>query len=441
MLDVLLLNSPLEFQKSKNKEQYLPPIGLGYIMTYLLKDNINAKLNDCIYLNQNFDEICHLIRSKKPRYLGINVFSTNIHIVKEIVKKIPKDIKVIIGGQLVKCIYKEIASWNVEHKIIAVCGEGELIIPDIIKESVKEKPIMINDNCTVYRVDNTSIYFPEDISQIVLDRNLFKNRILKNRFNLQEACMVSSRGCIYNCAFCGGAKSLNEDICTRIRSKDSIIDEINEIKKVNPEVQSIRMLDDLFLRSRRSIKEAIEIFQIVQLKWRAMAHIYSFRNNQDLLQELSRCGCLEVFVGIETGSNRMRKKINKLGTAEEVYECIKAILNANINVKGYFMYGLPEENLEDMQETYRLARELKEASENTKAMFRNSTFQFRPYHGTLLYEQLKEKNIKLEGIQSNNSLNSIKGRTQFNYSAGNFSECPDNVLNDFIINTLKMNED
>lgn len=278
-------------------------------MTYLLKDNINAKLNDCIYLNQNFDEICHLIRSKKPRYLGINVFSTNIHIVKEIVKKIPKDIKVIIGGQLVKCIYKEIASWNVEHKIIAVCGEGELIIPDIIKESVKEKPIMINDNCTVYRVDNTSIYFPEDISQIVLDRNLFKNRILKNRFNLQEACMVSSRGCIYNCAFCGGAKSLNEDICTRIRSKDSIIDEINEIKKVNPEVQSIRMLDDLFLRSRRSIKEAIEIFQIVQLKWRAMAHIYSFRNNQDLLQELSRCGCLEVFVGIETGSNRMRKKL------------------------------------------------------------------------------------------------------------------------------------
>lgn len=130
-----------------------------------------------------------------------------------------------------------------------------------------------------------------------------------------------------------------------------------------------------------------------------------------------------------------------MGTAEEVYECIKAILNANINVKGYFMYGLPEENLEDMQETYRLARELKEASENTKAMFRNSTFQFRPYHGTLLYEQLKEKNIKLEGIQSNNSLNSIKGRTQFNYSAGNFSECPDNVLNDFIINTLKMNED
>ena len=77
----------------------------------------------------------------------------------------------------------------------------------------------------------------------------------------------------------------------------------------SPSVQSIRVLDDLFLRDFNSVNNAISIFsEFPNMHWRGMAHVVSLKNSLENLHNLRISGCQELFLGIESGSEKIRKK-------------------------------------------------------------------------------------------------------------------------------------
>lgn len=104
-----------------------------------------------------------------------------------------------------------------------------------------------------------------------------------------------------------------------------------------------------------------------------------------------------------------------------------------------FMYGFPDETQEDMEETYKLACELRNISEKCEGTFRPSVFQFRPYHGTRLYNEILEKGIDIPNCHYNSSY-TLKGRSQFNFCSGNYSRVPDEILEEYIVKTQKIME-
>ena len=171
-----------------------------------------------------------------------------------------------------------------------------------------------------------------------------------------------------------------------------------------------------------------------------MVHVLSLINNITKADELPQSHCRELFIGIESGSERVRKHINKRGTKQEILEVASAILKNNIDLKGYFIYGFPDETEEDFKETYDLALRIKEISMKTGGQFRTSVFQFRPYHGTELYFEIEKKGGIMHPCVFNQSISQFEGRSQFNFSFGNYSLEPDNVLNDYIIKTQKLGE-
>lgn len=440
MKDIILVNTPLSRDKFISKEKFLPPIGLGYIQTYLEEENLEVELLDSLFLNLSVEEIKNIIKKERPRFVGLNVFTPNMEIVKEIIEGIPDEVEIILGGQVMKNVYQDFVKWNVLHILHIVIGEGELIIPDIVCERVKESPILETGLCKVYHVTSESLYFPYDLSKIKLNRNIFKNRNMINHFGLEEACMISSRGCLYQCAFCGAANGRNKDTICRERKEEDLLEEINQIKRFTPNVSCIRMLDDLFLRNRHSIIKAMDIFKKVNLNWRAMAHILSFKCNEDLIPLLKESGCLELFVGIESGSESMRKFINKSGDVAYVTHIIQEMLRNGISVKGYFMYGFPDETNEDMNQTYQLAKKLHTIASSVEGNFRNSTFQFRPYHGTELYNYVMAKGKKIGEFVQDKKLQDWKGRQQFNIVSGNYSACSQVEIDNYISRTLLLNE-
>ena len=75
------------------------------------------------------DEILNYISFCKPKYLGINVFSQNINIVKRIIESIDINCECFIGGQVVKCIYKDILLWNLSNPLNIIIGDGEYMEP------------------------------------------------------------------------------------------------------------------------------------------------------------------------------------------------------------------------------------------------------------------------------------------------------------------------
>lgn len=438
----ILFNSPIFWDSAKENEQYLPPLGLGYIATYLEKAGINVEIIDCVKGKKSVSEIIGIINKTQPDYIGINIFTQNYEIVKHIIENIEANCICFIGGQAVKSIYQELLQWNVKNRLNIIIGEGEFIIPQLVIGNCTQTPEEQKDQKYVYRVNVNSPYFPKDISDLYLNRKHLGNEIIVNHYGEKEISIITSRGCMFDCAFCGGAKSLNKDISIRTRTEESVIQEISEALLAYPNIKSVRILDDLFLRNKKSIDIANNIFsQFSQLSWRGMAHVLSLNGEIGKIKELKKGKCRELFIGIESGSETIRKRINKLGDVGSILSVSREILQNGIDLKGYFIYGFPKETKEDFQKTYELAIKLKNISLNLPGTFRTSVFQFRPYHGTQLYNEILKDGGIIHGCKFNESINCFEKRSQFNFDSGNYSMESDEVLNDYIIRTQGLAEE
>lgn len=442
MKKFILFNSPIFWDATKEKEQYLSPLGLGYIATYLEKAGIDVTIVDCVKERKSVNDIVDFINKTHTDYIGINIFTQNYEMVKYIIESITITCDCFIGGQVVKSIYLDILRWNTQNRLNIIIGDGEFIIPALVSGRCKQIPEQENDQKVVYRVNKNSEYFPKDISNIFLNRKYLGNEIIYNHYGEKEIAIITSRGCAFDCAFCGGAKSLNKDITTRIRTEESVITEIREILSAYPDIQSIRVLDDLFLRNGKSIDMTNNIFlKFPHLSWRGMVHVLSLAKDVEKVKKLRRGRCRELFIGIESGSESVRRKINKLGTIDDIITVSKAILESGIDLKGYFIYGFPGETKEDFQKTYELASKIKEISTNTTGTFRTSVFQFRPYHGTQLYNEIVKSTGIIHECEFNQSISKFEGRSQFNFDFGNYSKEKDEILNQYIIKTQELTKE
>lgn len=442
-MKVLIINSPLFREyNSLYDEDSLPPIGLGYIATNLQRNGIETHLIDAIHLRISLDNLIASVKYFKPEFLALNIFTTNQHLVRELVESLNISCHVIIGGLSVKELYKNIFDWKSNNRIDVVIGDGELIVNDIVNNCLKEQPFKTAENRRVFRVDGGSQYFVHDISNVPLNRNVFLNEPVKHPFGFMEANIVTSRGCIYSCTFCAASRVLNREFPIREKSKESIIAELSDIIIKYPKVTSIRVLDDLFLKTKDTIHKAIDVFSKSGLKWRSMAHVSTFNNvDLDTLRALKNSGCSELFIGIESGSPKILKRIKKTHNLDTIVDNLTRVLQAGINIKGYFIFGFPDETKEDMQMTYELAAKLNGISFQHGAQFRTSVFQYRPYHSTAIYNELKAKGIDLDADQMapNQELSYLVGRIQFNFHSRNVSAVDLETLHSYIYRTTNLN--
>jgi anaerobic magnesium-protoporphyrin IX monomethyl ester cyclase len=162
---------------------------------------------------------------------------------------------------------------------------------------------------------------------------------------------------------------------------------------------------------------------------------------EELMVSLKQSGCRELFIGIESGSPKILSAIGKTSNVQTIIKNLSKVFASGINMKGYFIYGFPNETKQDMDMTFELARTLKNLSNQFGANFRTSVFQYRPYHGTQIYHELEAKGIDLQvhSTEANKELSDLVGRLQFNFHSGNYSEVEDQVLNDYIYRTINLN--
>lgn len=442
---VIVVNSPL-FREVNDRydEDSLPPIGLGLIATSLKNVATQVQLIDAVALNIPLAQLIKEVNQKSPDFVCLNVFSTNLILVKEFVQSLKSSIHVILGGLSTKDLREEIFSWNLKISIDVVHGDGEKIVPAIVNDSLEQVPVIMEGRKRYFQIDKQSPYYVDDISLEELDRNFFVNEPVVHPFGFTEAAIITSRGCIYNCAFCAAARSLNKQMGVREKSTESVIAEINNIVDIYPDIDSIRVLDDLFLKTPHSIDKAIEIFSEFDLQWRAMAHVETFNKIDDLTaQKLKLSGCKELFIGIESGSPEILKSIHKCHKLDKIKYSVELLLRNGIDVKGYFILGFPGETIIDFQMTFDLAQHLSEYGKKYNSVFRTSVFQYRPYHGTELYHKIEEyqkSDVKdIDYIKPNEDLSEMVGRLQFNFHNGNHSAEPISVVQEYILKVTNLN--
>jgi hypothetical protein len=195
MIDILLINTPIIGTKRiPDPEDSVPPIGLGYIFTQLILSGYQCQFIDAYSNGQLQGEVLKTINESDAEYVGLNVFSSNLNIIRFLVENVVSPRKFILGGPRLKLWFLKIESWNVNGSVTLIVGEAELILPEIIR-----KPLQSEHNSSKLRivyVTPDSPFYPSNIN-LPLDRSIFKNEpVQKDELGIIEAHIIASRGCL-----------------------------------------------------------------------------------------------------------------------------------------------------------------------------------------------------------------------------------------------------
>lgn len=172
------------------------------------------------------------------------------------------------------------------------------------------------------------------------------------------AIIYTSLGCPFNCAYCNIHALYNGKPSIRFRSPEKIVEEIDFLVK-NYRVKNIKIIDELFvLREGRVIELCDLIIQRgYDLNMWAYARVDTV--NEKILKKMKQAGINWLCYGIESGSKKVRNRVVK-GQFEQdkIKKAIELTHNAGIYVIGNFMFGLPSDNFQTIQQTLNMAQEL-----------------------------------------------------------------------------------
>ncbi|WP_198959217.1 B12-binding domain-containing radical SAM protein [Bradyrhizobium canariense] len=247
--------------------------------------------------------------------------------------------------------------------------------------------------------------------------------------------MVASRGCPFDCSFCGAAVSSNPDVTVRMRKPERIMEEILNLK-ARLGVQRVRFVDDLFLANQRLMRTTLKAFVDARLdmRWDATGRINVLAGARDELFDLMvTAGCREVALGIESGSDRVLRYVDKKITVAQTVRAVTRLCRVGIDVKGYFILGLPTETRGEHQATLGLVRRLWDLTEGMPGRFRCSVFEYRPYPGTPDWQRLVDAGrlpaAMLDYSDRMDDADFPPDRDEFNFSTGlQFGEVPIDVI-------------
>ena len=168
------------------------------------------------------------------------------------------------------------------------------------------------------------------------------------------AFVVTSRGCPAGCRFCIKHVSYGNSI--RFRSPENVLAEIDLL--VGLGVKAVNMYADLFTVNRDHVMGICEgiVARGLKLRWTCNSRVDFV--DRELLRVMAQSGCWMIAWGLESGDNRMLRRMAKGVTTESAAQALRWAREAGIKNWGYFIIGLPGETEESIRRTIDFAKEL-----------------------------------------------------------------------------------
>lgn len=339
-----------------------PPLGLLYLVSSLKHNGFNnVYLKDLTFSENTEETVKKIIEQKKPAMIGITANSHDrfeaFDLIK-LVKKIKSDIVTILGGPHATLCPEETIK-NIPELDILVVGDGEFAIIEIARR-VQQKKDFANIKGIYYRKRDKSISKnPSREINMDLDRYFFPDWGIINlqNYNLflpiktfpKAVTMVSSRGCPFRCNFCA-AKEISGGI-VRFRSVDNIISEIKSLLKQFPGYH-IFIYDDHFLLNKKRVLEFCRKVrkQKIKFKWGCYGRVDSV--DEEIAKEISKIGCQMVSFGVESGSRRVLKLMNKQTTPDKIKQALQTVKKYGMSARCSIFFNYPGEKIVDIFKTF-----------------------------------------------------------------------------------------
>lgn len=373
MKRVLLLQlKPPVYQLSKHPIGYRPPYALKYIEALLFNERLPfLRLIDQRITDISLEGIVDTVLKNSVDIIVISVSTLVLEISLQFVRRIRymfRENVIIIGiGQEVSAsadLFRE--KYNHEFDIV-IPGEAEIEALNIIKklcqgmtrEEIKGHYNNINAKNSIIAVSQLDdLPFPRyDLHALLGYRGMYP---LKTKRRVIYGHILSSRGCPHNCIFCSQITRESYGSEFRRRSASNIVDEIEYLLKTG--ANTIHFDDDNFTSSADHVRAVCEEIKRRRMKFPWTIHARVDEVDHALLSLLKDAGCILIRFGIETGSDKILKILQKTKDTESWFDKCKQAVGqaraAGIAVVCLFIVGSPGETKEDLRKSINFAKEL-----------------------------------------------------------------------------------
>lgn len=336
-----------------------PPLGILYISAYLNEHGIENKIFDTTFSSK--PELKKFLVNEKPDIIAFYVnLMTKLNVL-EIIRFIKsthslESSQVILGGPEVRYNASDLLKHGADFVVI---GEGEETLLELIQKIIQ------TSNKDFKEIDG--IGFKDNAGRIIFnaERNLisdintlpYPNRngidlskyqdAWKKRHGQNAISVSTMRGCPYTCKWCSRAVY---GLTYRRRSPDKVVEEVQKIKEdYNPD--TIWFVDDVFTISHNWLSGFNEELKKNNFKIKYECITRADRMNEDVIKTLKESGCFRVWIGAESGSQRIIDAMDRRVKVEQVREMINLSRKYGIEAGTFIMLGYPGETEKDIEET------------------------------------------------------------------------------------------
>lgn len=365
------------------------PLGIIYLSAYLDQHKVDHEVYDSTF--SRFDDHFTLIRNKQFDVVAIYTnLMTKLNVLK-LIKAIKNDsalkhTRIILGGPEVRNHAEAFLNYGAD---VLIVGEGEETLLEVVQHFQTGKADWPEIAGTVILKDGKVHQHQE--RALVKDINTlpFPNRHRVDLSKYQDAwkkhhgysmvSMSTMRGCPYTCKWCSRAVYGGT---YRRRSAKLVVDEIEIIKRdYNPD--KIWFVDDVFTINHKWLREFAD-----ELARRKVSVSYEIitradRMSDEVIELLKKSGCFRVWIGAESGSQKIIDAMDRRVDVMKVREMIKKSRRAGIEAGTFIMLGYPGESRTDIKETI---EHLVDAAPDLYTI----TVAY-PIKGTRLYEEVQDK--------------------------------------------------
>lgn len=367
-----------------------PPLGLLYISAYLEENGVEHEVLDSTFSSEN--AWMNQVMKMQPEVIAIYTnLMTKVKII-ELIKRVKStpvlsDTKILLGGPDVTYNWENYLQNGADFLVI---GEGEETFLEFSKQHFEAKDYAAVDGLAFKTSTNELVKNPPRTKIKEVDQLTMPNRkkidlqnyldTWKNYHGQSTLNISTQRGCPYTCQWCSTAVYGQS---YRRRSPKLVVDEIAYlIENYNPD--ALWFVDDVFTVSHKWI-EAFSLEMTnrgISIPFECITR--AERLSDTILSQLKSAGCFRIWIGAESGSQRIIDLMKRQVDINKVAEMMQLTQKFGIEAGTFIMVGYPTETEEDINLTIDY---LKTANPDNFTI----TVAY-PIKGTGLYNQI-EKDI------------------------------------------------
>ncbi len=332
-----------------------PPLGLLYISAYLKQKNFAVEIFDSTFSRKN--DFAQLLAAKKPGIIGIySNLMTKFNVLEMIRQAKQQNCIVIVGGPDPPYYAEEYLGFGAD---IVVIGEGEETLQELIPVLSQQKfeqlanvagIVFKDERGQIQRTpsrpllpDLDALPLPDraaiDLSQYV--------ETWRTHHGMGAVSLITSRGCPYSCTWCSHSvfgKTL------RKRSPQLCVDEVEEILATyRPDM--LWYADDVFNINHKWFFEYATELKKRNIRIPFECICRADRMNEEIVRTLKDMGCMRVWLGSESGSQRLLDQMKRGVKAEQVQAMTRLAKHHGIETGMFLMWGFEDENEDDVAAT------------------------------------------------------------------------------------------